>query len=555
MFTYVANSLWLLACLPEAHAFRQAQRDVAGTQHRLLLRLLHQNADTVIGRRYRFAHIRSIADYQARVPLSTYADYQEAIEHIGRGKPGVLTRDPVLLLEPTSGSTAATKYIPYTAALRAEFERAIAVWIADLFTHDPRLMAGAAYWSVSPVAYDNRYTVGGIPIGFEDDRAYLGRMQQWLAQAILAVPSTVRLIHDMDTLRYVTLLALLRRRDLALISVWNPTFLTLLVRNLSAWGLRLAIDIAEGTLTPPTPLAPQVKASCARSHYPDAQRAGEVYAALCNSNNPALLHTQLWPHLRLISCWADAQAALCVPPLAQSFPQAQIQGKGLIATEGFVSIPLVGQSGAALAVRSHFFEFLPTDGGTARLAHELETGGRYAVVLTTAGGLYRYQLYDLVEVSGWQYTCPLLRFVGRSNGCVDWFGEKLHEQHVRAALAGLLTQYTITPDFVMLTCAEYGDQHAYTLLIEADSVPDHMLCQLARDLDAALATNYHYRYCRDLGQLAALRVRRVVDGHERYLAATIARGQRAGDIKPPLLRQGAGWCQLLGAQPPISHNA
>jgi len=555
VFTYVANSLWLLACLPEAHAFRQAQRDVAGTQHRLLLRLLQQNADTVVGRRYRFAHIRSIADYQARVPLSTYADYQEAVERIGRGEQGVLTRDPVLLLEPTSGSTAATKYIPYTAMLRAEFERAIAVWIADLFTHDPRLMAGAAYWSVSPVAWNNQYTVGGIPIGFEDDRAYLGRMQQWLAQAILAVPSAVRLIHDMDTLRYVTLLALLRRRDLALISVWNPTFLTLLVRNLSAWGLRLAIDIAEGTLTPPTPLPPAWSANWAWFNRPDAQRAAEVYTAVCTSTTPALLHTQLWPNLRLISCWADAQAAWYVPPLAQSFPQAQIQGKGLIATEGFVSIPLVGQTGAALAVRSHFFEFLPADGGTARLAHELETGERYAVVLTTAGGLYRYQLHDLVEVSGWQYTCPLLRFVGRANGCVDWFGEKLHEQHVRAALAGLLTRYAITPDFVMLTCAEEGDQYAYTLLIEADGVPDHMLGQLARDLDAAFATNYHYRYCRDLGQLAALRVCRVVDGHERYLAATITRGQRAGDIKPPLLPQGAGWCQLLGAQPPISHNA
>lgn len=555
MFTVVANSLWLLACLSEAHAFRQAQRDVAGTQHRLLLRLLQRNADTVVGRRYRFDDIRSIADYQARVPLSTYADYQEAIERISRGERGVLTRDPVLLLEPTSGSTAATKYIPYTAALHAEFERALAVWIADLFTHDPRLMVGAAYWSISPVARDNQYTVGGIPIGFEDDRAYLGRMQQWLAEAILAVPSTVRLIHDMDTWRYVTLLALLRRRDLALISVWNPTFLTLLVRNLSAWGLRLVTDIAEGTLTPPTAPAPAWSTTWAHCNRPDARRATEIYAALCTSNDPARLHTQLWPNLRLISCWADAQAAWYVPTLARSFPQAQIQGKGLIATEGFVSIPMIGQSGAALAVRSHFFEFLPADDGAARLAHELETGGRYAVVLTTAGGLYRYQLHDLVEVSGWQDTCPLLRFVGRANGCVDRFGEKLHEQHVREALADLLTRYAITPDFVMLTCAEDGDQHAYTLLIEADDVPDHRLSLLARDLDAALATNYHYHYCRDLGQLAALRVCRVVDGHERYLATTMARGQRAGDIKPPLLPQGSGWCQLLGAQPPIPHDA
>lgn len=151
MLSALANSLWYLSNLPDSLAFRLARRNVADTQASLLLRLLHRNADTDFGRRYDFASIRSVAAYQERVPLSTYDDYREAIEAIGAGQPRILTDEPVLLLEPTSGSAAATKHIPYTATLKAEFQRAIAPWIVNLCNHDPRLLWGQAYWSVTPV--------------------------------------------------------------------------------------------------------------------------------------------------------------------------------------------------------------------------------------------------------------------------------------------------------------------------------------------------------------------------------------------------------------------
>ena len=105
---------------------------------------------------------------------------------------------------------------------------------------------------------------------------------------------------------------------------------------------------------------------------------------------------------------------------AQLFPQVEIQPKGLLATEAIVSIPLLDSPAPALAVRSHFFEFAAVDfvgGGIVdsrrpRLAHELECGGRYQILVTTAGGLYRYCLGDEVEVVGSSDQCPLLRFLG-----------------------------------------------------------------------------------------------------------------------------------------------
>ena len=429
----VANTLWFASCLPEAAAFWRATRDVAGTQRRVLRRI---------------TGFDNVAEFQERVPLSD--------------QPGV-PREPVIRRVPTSGTTGPTKFIPYTRSLLAEFQRGIAPWIVDLFAHYPGMMAGKSYWAISPVAAEAE--------GFADDTEYLGRAG-WLARATLAVPASVRYIRDMDAWRSETLRHLMVCRDLTFISVWHPSFLTLLL---------------EGV------------------------------------DEPA----RLWPKLKVISCWGDATE------LAAMFPQAQIQSKGLIATEGFVSLPLWGRAGAALAVRSHFFEFLDDD-GKARLAHELTVGREYSVVLTTSGGLYRHRLYDRVRVMGFERECPLLRFVGKETLVSDHFGEKVSEEHVRAALR-------ISTRFAMVA----RDGNAYTLFVEATE-DDGRLRFIAERLDAALQSNIHYRYCRQLGQLGPVRVFRVASrGRETYLEESRRRGQRLGNVKPSVLRVDTGWSTVF----------
>lgn len=559
-----ANALWFLSCLPESMAFHLARRNVSGTQEKLLLRLLRRNAKTDFGRRYDFASIRTAAEYQQRVPLSIYDDYRRDIEAIGAGQPRILTQEPPLLLEPTSGSTAATKYIPYTAALKTEFQRAIAPWIVDLFGHMPELFLGQAYWSVTPVTQRNARTPGGIPIGFEEDSEYLSGWQRHLLRAVLAVPPLVRLIDDMETFRYVTLLFLLRSRSLALISVWNPTFLTLLLNRLPDWWPLLTADIAAGTLTSPGPLAPDLKQQLISLNRPNPRRAEEIETIFREEHDPAIIHTRLWPHLRLVSCWTEAQAALHVPELERLLPQAHLQGKGLIATEGFVSLPLLNHPSAALAIHSHFFEFLPVhdsrftiqsqrlpDGNSPLLppllAHQLQPNRQYSVVITTGGGLYRYQLHDLVEVTGYWGTCPLLRFMSKESYISDWFGEKLNERHVGESLDRICRHHAVQPVFTLV--AYETTASAYTLFIEAPTTSDATLKQIGQALELALQENYHYRYCRQLGQLGSLQLFRIENGGPAaYLSFCQVHGQRAGDIKPLALHRLSGWTEIFQGQ-------
>jgi len=541
----IANTLWFLSTLAEARRFHRSLRCCEAAQQAVLLEILRQNADTEYGRRCGFAAIRSATEYQSAVPLAEYGDLEPYIQRIAAGEQGVLTAEPVLLLEPTSGSSAASKLIPYTKGLKRQFQQGIDPWIAGLYRRFPSLLRGQSYWSITPAARKPERTSGGIPVGFEDDSAYLGGFKGWLVRSVQAVPIEVKLISDMESFWYVTILFLLRSRGLALVSVWNPTFLSILCEHLLRWWPQLADDIAAGTLTVSVPLESSLAARLGRRNRPDAARAAEIRSVFSNNTTPALIHRALWPRLRVISCWCDAVAAGPAEELAGLFPQAVIQGKGLIATEGFATLPLSGHDGCLPALRSHFFEFLPEGGGEARLLHQLQAGEVYSLVITTAGGLYRYRLHDLVRVEGFHHTAPLLRFVGKTDNISDHFGEKLHEEHVSRALRTATERAAVHPDFAMLALDEQSTP-AYTLYIEAPETADAQLRRLGEMLDELLGESYHYRYCRDLGQLSPLRVFRITEnGRESYLRRCNALGQRLGDVKPRALHRLTGWTEVF----------
>lgn len=544
-----ANSLWCLSLMDDALAFRRARRNVREAQTKLLMGLLRRNAATEFGRRWEFDRVRSTEDYRRRVPLSTYEDYQPDISRIMQGKQGVLTSDPVFLLEPTSGSTGPTKLIPYTRSLKAEFRRAIAPWVVDMFRRDPRLLAGKSYWSVSPVGRSSECSGSAVPIGFEDDSEYLGVIGRTLVKATLAVPTDLRFIEDTDAFRYVTLLFLLRCRSLSILSVWHPSFLTLLLKPLSEWADQLAGDIAAGRITPPAPVSAELLDSLQARLRPDPVRAEEISSVM---DKESFIH-RLWPNLHLVSCWADGNAAPYVPALAAAFLNSTVQAKGLVATEGIVSIPGHGQPSGPLAIRSHFFEFLPEGelhGDNTVLGHELRNGERYSVVITTGGGLYRYKTGDLVDVVGHAESCPLLRFVGKESHVSDRFGEKLNEEHVQQVLDSGIAECNLSIDFVMLAFDEALGDPSYILFVESRSATDLELQSLGSYVEQALRLNYHYRYCRDLGQLAGVKVFRLEpDARETFTRHCRENGQQIGDIKPSSLNTQTGWTKVFSGGP------
>lgn len=498
--------------------------------------IVQKNTATAFGRDHGFSAVRSVSDYQRQVPVRGYSELEPYIDRAAAGEHRVLTADPAESFALSSGSTASSKRIPYTTSLVREFQRGISPWLAGLFLQYPALLLGRSYWQISPVGAPDRVSSGGMRIGFGKDSEYFGHCRGALVRAALAVPEEVAAIAEIDEFRSQTLRHLLACRNLRFVSIWNPSFLTLLLADLQNLALPLIERIRSDGLE---------------------KRAGELQHVFAEHDGADLTWTDskgrtlleaVWPKLRVISCWADAGAREAALLLHGFFPHVEIQPKGLIATEGLMSFPW-GVAGHVLAISSHFFEFVDSNPGKSagrpKLAHELETGQKYSVVLTTSGGLYRYRIGDLVVVTGWIGQCPLLRFCGKEDGVVDLVGEKLNGVHVTRAAEEVFARYGFHPRFSMLAPERSGPSPCYSLYVQSNSaVPDGVTASL----DAALGENFHYAYARRLGQLAPLRLF-LIDPESvpeaDYLMARVAQGQHLGGIKRPQLDRNAGWSEVF----------
>ena len=533
--TVLANSLLFASCLPEAIKWRLATWRPAKAQARVLMRIVRRNAATAFGRDHGFSAIRTTGDYQQRVAAGSYSEFEPYIQRAAAGEPRVLTVDAVERFALSSGSAAASKLVPYTASLLREFRRGIGPLLAGLFLEYPGLLFGKSYWQVSPIGAPAGLTAGGIRIGFGEDSEYFGGFRGALVRAALAVPERVAGIERIDEFRFETLRYLLADRNLRFISVWNPSFLWLLVGDVGSLAPRLIERIGSG--------GAEARASELRRIFADWDGMGLTGTG---GGGRTLLEA-VWPKLRVVSCWADAGAREAAERLRPPFPHVEIQPKGLIATEGIATFPWRG-AGNALALRSHFFEFFEGEPGPAaarpKLAQELETGRRYSIVLTTSGGLYRYRMGDLVEVTGWLGGCPLLGFRGKEDGVVDLAGEKLNAAHVRRAAAEVFARYGFHPRFWMLA-PERGEPPGYALYVQSDSgAPEGLISAV----EAALEENFHYGYARRVGQLAPLRLFAIDPGSEpeaQYLRARAREGQRLGGIKRSELDRNDGWSEVF----------
>jgi hypothetical protein len=529
-----AHAAWMASCWSPYRSLRRAQENPAAAQAALLDRMLRGNASSAYGRKFGFSRVRTAREFQSAVPIVGYDELRPWIERTKAGEQRVLTEEPVLMLEKTSGSSTAAKYIPYTSSLRREFQRALGAWMFDLYAHQPAMVCGTAYWAITPLGREPEITSGGLRVGFENDTEYLGAAERFLLCKILAVPEEVAHVPELDTAFYVTLRFLLQSPSLSFISVWAPSFLTILLEHLHNNAERLLADLRDGVLRPPGQLPDAIAPVLHRSLRADAARARRLERSWRESGT--LRAQDLWPNLRIISCWTDASSRPAVPALRELFPGVHIQGKGLLATEGVVSLPLV-EHGAIAAATSHFYEFIEQPGTLPRLLHELETNHEYSVLLTTGGGLYRYRLGDRVRVVGFAGNTPLLEFLGKDDGVSDLCGEKLSPAFVGSVLEELSVERAYLSDFAMLAPSQQESLRYVLFLQGATSETD-----LAVRLDKKLTQNPHYAYCRRLGQLAAPRIFRITsDAGESYLRRCVAMGQRAGAVKAVALHRLTGW--------------
>lgn len=508
LLTLFCNLLWFLSTLPGWIRFRLACLFPKQTQQQILQKILKQNRDT---------HFLTENEFDRLAPRK-YEDFLPYIESMMQGRKNVLTAEDPILLEPTGGTTSGTKLIPYTFALKKEFQRAIDPWICGLFMKWPSLLFGRHYWCITPST--TLETDSEIPIGFDTDAAYLNRSQQILMDHILAVPDEIKKCTDPISAEYLTLFYLLKSKNLRLISIWHPSLLVIQLKTLKIRFDELIHTLETGGLPD------DIKSPIPVLKHP--RRARQLREM---GFNPA----RIWKRLKIISCWAGASGQEWIDQLELMFPTVTIQPKGLIATEGISTIPLGTKENIA-AVGSHYYEFENEESKERLPLWNLEKGAVYHLILTTGGGLYRYCTHDLVKVSGMFGKTPCLEFQTRNNMTSDLVGEKIALSQAQLICSSI----PIPRTFALIAPEAVGNSFRYVLYLEAmNPVP------LDDFFEKELNQNFHYHHARNIGQLEHSVVRYIHHGVEKTYAYLEGLGQQRGNIKLSALRLETNWGSVL----------
>ena len=513
--TGIANHIWILSSFLTFRRFIHNCRDPQKAQLRILKKILVRNASSQYGLNYEFSSISDYPEFARKVPIIDYSDIENLIEATAGGEKDVLTCESILRFEETSGSSGFARLIPYTAGLIRQFNEGIGPWIHALWKNHPGALRGRSYWSLSPATKERRMSGGGIPIGSADDTEYFSWFTRWILGGIMAIaPDTAR-IKDPDQFYEETLLQLLGRRNLSLISVWSPSFFLKLDE-------RLRVNYRE--------LLKKLSSSISSSRLQH----------LASMDEETLTWKDIWPKLWLCSCWTHASAAGFIPELRNRLGEIPVQGKGLISTEGIVSIPIAGSESPVAAIQSHFLEGMDLETERILPVYDWKLDRRYEVLLTTAGGLYRYRTGDVVQVTDFYRSTPCLRFLGRSNRSSDLTGEKLSEyQAIRMIqelhLQGFSGKFLLFP-------RPHINGAGYILLVEPLNEHNatewrYRLKNIVDIAEGELRKNPYYHQARSLDQLDRIHVQILTGGSYEKIMSSFQKkkGTSGGDFKNPVL--------------------
>lgn len=471
-----------------------AARDAADVQQRQLLGLVARANRTAFGRDHDFKSIRSVTEFQAKVPLRRYEDFQE--RYWGPAFPdlkGITWPSRVPYLAVTSGTTTGrTKYIPCTNEMISSNTMAG----LDLVCHhlanrpDSKLLGGKFFMLGGST--DFKQEAPGIHSG--DLSGIMTESVPWWFQGRTFPLREDALESDWE-LKVDRLVRALDGEDIRLIG-GTPSWLLIFFDQLAAYRGDSSPDLAK--------------------YFPNLELM--VHGGVDFTPYRARFETLI----------ADTHAEL-----REVYP----------ASEGFIAVADQGpEDGLRLMLDTGlFYEFVPVDEldssrPTRHWAGTVQRGINYALVVSSNAGLWSYVIGDTVELVS---RNPLrVRVTGRTSYMMSAFGEHLIAEEIEAAVrdGGVAIGADVRDWSVGAVHAGDDDSrggHRYIVEFAREVPSEARLAHFARIVDAALcATNEDYEAHRSDG--FGLSVPEVIavppGGFAQWMKA---RGQLGGQHKVP----------------------
>lgn len=465
--------------------------------------VLRELSSSKYGQLHKIKTNSSFKDFSSNLPVISYEDISSYIMDSSFGKPSYLTSSKIKGYEQTSGSSSSRKIIPYTQAGLKQFQKYFSIYIYDTLKYRPKLKSFKTFYSISPPPIKGIKDVEGFKT-FQNDEDYLGFFGKNLIRKYSAIPSSICRVDNFKEFKIRLAIYLLNAKNLEICFIWSPSYLISLLEFIKDYRLEILEYLNSW-----------------KSQIDKLPNLKRIQNILIGEE----LDTNLiWPNLKLISCWTEANSKGFSNQLGKLFPKVEIQPKGLLSTEAALTIRLYNTPYAIPLIGLNYLEFLMEDGSFCPMM-ELTENKTYELVISNRNGLYRYRTNDVVIVRGYWNQLPLLEFIGRNNILSDMVGEKIIESQVSSFLKPFQidnSTWMLVPDII---------NRKYRILTNKSDID----FDVSQKLEKLLLENYHYRYAREMGQLKCVQLNIVPRLLNIYEKISIKNGMKWGDIKVPFL--------------------
>lgn len=508
-------------------------------QQNFLSQLLRRNQSTVFGKEHGFASIQNIDDYRRQVPIADYERFRPYVEQISAGARRVLTREQPFMFTLTSGTTGEAKLIPVTKAAQTIHGKLTTLWYCRAFLDHERCFDGKILGVVSPSV--EGLTRAGIPYGSASALIY-GSSPPWVKRR-RAIPHEVSEIKDFTAKYYVTM-RLGVEQDISFFGTPNPSTILKLVETADRFKEEIVKDIREGGISHHFELADDIRQKLVSRLSANPKRSKELDRFVSEGQN--LRPAEYWPRLKLIGCWKGGTVGVRLREFDRWFAkETPVRDLGYMASEAQVSLPISDRGAAGiLAIDANFYEFIPeeeiaSEHPNTLTCEELREGETYYLILTTPGGLYRYDINDVVRVTGFHGKTPLIEFVRKGRDVTNLTGEKLHVNQFIQAIEDAQRAVGLQARYYRAFADSEKSRYAVLVELEDARFDNKQLLSLLTSLDRRLQQlNIEYAQKRLSFRLAPPVLWVMKPGtFERHYNASFRHGRRDTQFKAQLLSE------------------
>ena len=510
------------------------------TQEKILLQIMDENKDTEYGKKIGFKDVHSIEDFQRIVPLSTYDTYDNYVERMLNGEENLMMARKCKRYCSSSGSVGKPKVLPKSGKDLwnmqcmgfAATPACAARWFKEKGMKFPKQIGPVAVILTGHPMKDGKMCNGAGQVPF----TYLKPISKFF----MTTPNDFMYPENEDAVdsTYFHLRFALQRRDLTFLGSMVVTLLTTMFDYLEKnWEL-ICNDIEKGTIDPSIKCPPELREKWNKKFKPMPERAAEIRRE-CAKGFDTPIAKRIWPDFVWSYGMVGSNLAFYVEKLRKHIGDAPIHNMGYAAAEGYMAMPVeLDVNDYVLLPRSIFFEFIPIDDPECErplTMKEIEVGKEYELVVTNFSGLYRYQIEDVVRVTGFYNKTPKIEFLYRNNLAMNIANEKTTTQMVDWAAAKAQEQTGVKFKGYSFYADTAHDPVRYMLLAEPEEkLSEEKIKEFEKALDEWLnESNEKYFKYRRWGMIGEPKLAILKDNtYDDYRDYLKKQGKVLNQIKP-----------------------